>query len=292
MNSFPNLRPGYVGRLFQLLLFSFFGLVVAGLLMDVLTHSGVTTKSLRIATVVQDILVFILPAILTAAMVTNRPDRLLETERRPDMRLLLYAVAVMIVSMPVMNAIVMWNESLTLPDSLHDVESWMRMTEENARRSVETLLGGSTVGDLVVSIFLIGILAGLSEEIYFRGTMQRLLASEKLNAHSAIWITAIIFSIFHFQFFGFFPRLILGAFFGYLLYWSGSLWLPVAVHALNNTIVVVTSWYTKINPDSSIAGVDRIGTDSLSLMSFSIVLSAFFLYALSRRSSRLKNKSK
>ncbi len=292
MNSFPNLRPGYVGRLFQLLLFSFFGLVVAGLLMDVLTHSGVTTKSLRIATVVQDILVFILPAILTAAMVTNRPDRLLETERRPDMRLLLYAVAVMIVSMPVMNAIVMWNESLTLPDSLHDVESWMRMTEENARRSVETLLGGSTVGDLVVSIFLIGILAGLSEEIYFRGTMQRLLASEKLNAHSAIWITAIIFSIFHFQFFGFFPRLILGAFFGYLLYWSGSLWLPVAVHALNNTIVVVTSWYTKINPDSSIAGVDRIGTDSPSLMSFSIVLSAFFLYALSRRSSRLKNKSK
>lgn len=292
MNSFPNLRPDYVGRLFQLLLFSFFGLVVAGLLMDVLTHSGVTTKSLRIATVVQDILVFILPAILTAAMVTNRPDRLLETERRPDMRLLLYAVAVMIVSMPVMNAIVMWNESLTLPDSLHDVESWMRMTEENARRSVETLLGGSTVGDLVVSIFLIGILAGLSEEIYFRGTMQRLLASEKLNAHSAIWITAIIFSIFHFQFFGFFPRLILGAFFGYLLYWSGSLWLPVAVHALNNTIVVVTSWYTKINPDSSIAGVDRIGTDSLSLMSFSIVLSAVFLYALSRRSSRLKNKSK
>lgn len=292
MNSFPNLRPGYVGRLFQLLLFSFFGLVVAGLLMDVLTHSGVTTKSLRIATVVQDILVFILPAILTAAMVTNRPDRLLETERRPDMRLLLYAVAVMIVSMPVMNAIVMWNESLTLPDSLHDVESWMRMTEENARRSVETLLGGSTVGDLVVSIFLIGILAGLSEEIYFRGTMQRLLASEKLNAHSAIWITAIIFSIFHFQFFGFFPRLILGAFFGYLLYWSGSLWLPVAVHALNNTIVVVTSWYTKINPDSSMAGVDRIGTDSLSLMSFSIVLSAVFLYALSRRSSRLKNKSK
>ncbi|MDE6328736.1 MAG: CPBP family intramembrane metalloprotease [Duncaniella sp.] len=292
MNSFPNLRPGYVGRLFQLLLFSLFGLVVAGLLMGVLTHSGVTTKSLRIATVVQDILVFILPAILTAAMVTNRPDRLLETERRPDMRLLLYAVAVMIVSMPVMNAIVMWNESLTLPDSLHDVESWMRMTEENARRSVETLLGGSTVGDLVVSIFLIGILAGLSEEIYFRGTMQRLLASEKLNAHSAIWITAIIFSIFHFQFFGFFPRLILGAFFGYLLYWSGSLWLPVAVHALNNTIVVVTSWYAKINPDSSIAGVDRIGTDSLSLMSFSIVLSAVFLYALSRRSSRLKNKSK
>ena len=292
MNSFPNLRPGYVGRLFQLLLFSLFGLVVTGLLMGVLTHSGVTTKSLRIATVVQDILVFILPAILTAAMVTNRPDRLLETERRPDMRLLLYAVAVMIVSMPVMNAIVMWNESLTLPDSLHDVESWMRMTEENARRSVETLLGGSTVGDLVVSIFLIGILAGLSEEIYFRGTMQRLLASEKLNAHSAIWITAIIFSIFHFQFFGFFPRLILGSFFGYLLYWSGSLWLPGAVHALNNTIVVVTSWYTKINPDSSIAGVDRIGTDSLSLMSFSIVLSAVFLYALSRRSSRLKNKSK
>ena len=55
-----------------------------------------------------------------------------------------------------------------------------------------------------------------------------------------IWTAAILFSAFHLQFYGFFPRMLLGAYFGYLLYWSHSIWLPIFAHFINNAIAVIT----------------------------------------------------
>ncbi len=78
--------------------------------------------------------------------------------------------------------------------------------------------------------------------IFFRGALQRIMATGGVSAHAAIWIAAFVFSAFHMQFFGFLPRLLIGAFFGYLLWWSGSLWLPVCAHALNNTMALVLEW--------------------------------------------------
>ena len=71
----------------------------------------------------------------------------------------------------------------------------------------------------------------------------------------AVWISALIFSAMHFQFYGFVPRLVLGAFFGYMYLWSGSLWVPVVGHAINNTAVVVLTWLKEQGIASSIDSV-------------------------------------
>lgn len=63
------------------------------------------------------------------------------------------------------------------------------------------------------------------------------------NPHVAIWIAAFIFSAIHFQFFGFVPRMLLGALFGYLYYWSGNLWIPMLAHFFNNGIQIVAMYY-------------------------------------------------
>lgn len=57
-----------------------------------------------------------------------------------------------------------------------------------------------------------------------------------------MWATAFIFSAVHLQFFGFFPRLLMGAFFGYMVLWTGSIWASVFAHALNNSLVVINYW--------------------------------------------------
>jgi hypothetical protein len=44
------------------------------------------------------------------------------------------------------------------------------------------------------------------------------------------------------QFQGFLPRFILGLFLGYLFYWSGSIWLPIIAHFINNAVVVSFSY--------------------------------------------------
>ena len=105
----------------------------------------------------------------------------------------------------------------------------------------------NTFGSLIVTVLMVGLMTGIGEELTFRGIIQSLVTEKSNNHHIAIWVTAIIFSAIHFQFFGFFPRMLLGAFFGYLMVWSGSIWLPIYAHFLNNSMAVVAAYMLNIN---------------------------------------------
>ncbi len=94
----------------------------------------------------------------------------------------------------------------------------------------------------LVNLLMIAILPAIGEEFFFRGILQRLFSEWFKNIHVAIFITAFIFSAIHFQFFGFFPRFLLGLYLGYLFYWSGNLWIPIVVHFINNALVVILAY--------------------------------------------------
>ena len=98
------------------------------------------------------------------------------------------------------------------------------------------------MGGLIASVFVVGLMAGLSEEFLFRGAMLRTMQDSRWGKHAVVWIVAIVFSAFHLQFYGFFPRMVLGLWLGYLLVWTGSLWVPIIAHTLNNSTVVVFSY--------------------------------------------------
>lgn len=270
--NLPQMRFGFSLRIFYFLLITFVGLMLALVVMTVIMHGGNTTPHLRIATVAQDLMLFIVPAIATSVLVSYDGGRLLCADRMPSAVVLLWALIIYVCGIPAMNALVVWNESLTLPQELAPLEEAMRQSEDAAKEAVEILFGGTSVGDLIVSLLIIGVLAGVSEELFFRGAMQRLLSSGRMGPHAAIWVTAILFSIFHMQFYGFFPRLLLGAFFGYLLYWSGSVWLSGIIHALNNSLVVCTTWYTRRTPGEDSVDFDKLGTDSTAIITVSVVL--------------------
>lgn len=281
----PSLRYTFGIRIFYFLLITFAGLIVALLVMSMVLKEGVTPTSLRLGTVAQDLFLFILPAIVTAMMVSMLPARMLCVDRLPSMWLTIGGMLAWVCSIPAMNALVAWNEELSLPKVLTSVEEWMRQAEEAARGQVEILISGTSVSALVLNILIVGVLAGVSEELYFRGALQRLISSGgRVNHHVAIWVTAVLFSAFHMQFFGFFPRVVLGAFFGYLLWWSGSVWLPAFIHAINNSLVVCATWRHNVllatgEVDS---GVDPSswGADSTVAIVFSVALTAMALLLL------------
>ena len=183
--------------------------------------------AIRITTVIQDLMTFIVPAVATAVFVTRRPADLLCLTRSPRIVFFIGILAILVVSIPVQEAIIYWNHNITLPQSMSAFEDAARTMENSAFQAMATLLSDTSVPALAVNILIIGILAGLSEELLFRGCFQRLLTTGGVNRHVAIWTVAICFSALHFQLFGFVPRILLGAYFGYLLLWSGSLWAPV-----------------------------------------------------------------
>ena len=118
----------------------------------------------------------------------------------------------------------------------------MRQAEDMAADATKQILDINTIPQLLFCLFVVGLMAGLSEEMLFRGAMQRTMQDSRLGAHTAIWVTAIVFSAFHMQFFGFLPRMLLGAWLGYLFVWTRSLWVPIIAHTLNNSTVVVMSY--------------------------------------------------
>lgn len=203
----------------------------------------------------QNVCVFILPALLTAYYITPSPAAFLGLSAKAEWRQIAFVVAVMLLSMPALNYLVYLNEAIDLPDSA--LEQWLRATEDAARAVTDELLAAESVGTLVMAVLVAGVLTGFGEELFFRGAQQGIFLHRGINGHVAVWVTAILFSALHFQFYGFFPRMLLGAFFGYLAWKGGSLWLPVIAHALNNSIAVIFGYMAVHDP--SLASINSFG---------------------------------
>lgn len=274
----PTQRSLMLKRLFILAGGMFIGLMIAGMLAMLLGND--TTPRVRVVTIFQDMFVFILPAVGAAMLSSRLPALWLSVDRSFPLWALVAAVLLMVVSIPLQNSLIHWNEAISLPASLASVERWMADAQLRADSSLELLMGGSSVADLIMDLLIVGVFAALSEELFFRGALQRILQGNNSGAHAAIWTAAIIFSAFHFQFYGFVPRILLGALFGYLVWWSGSLWLPVIVHTLNNSIVVITRWMSMRSGSDNV--IDTIGTGNTWMVVASVILTGLALWLVRR----------
>lgn len=272
-------------RLFVFAVAAFVCLLLTALLAGFVMGDPPTTQRVRLATLLQDVLAFITPALIMAMMTSRTPADQLALRRGPGLTSTCLAIAVLFVAMPAMNWIIAWNASMQLPGSLAPLQQWMASKEALAAAQTKLLLGAPTAGDLVVDLLIVALFAGLSEEIFFRGALQRILGAGGRRGVVAVWLAAFLFSAFHMQFFGFVPRLLLGAYFGFLLLWSGSLWLPVIVHAVNNAMVVIATWMAMRGGGAGQA-LDTFGADNPVLIVVSVVLTAgclFLLHKISRQ---------
>ena len=174
-----------------------------------------------------------------------------------------------------------WNNGMELPSYLASLEEMMRQMEESAKVLTERFLNTSSVGMMLVNLLVMALLPAVCEEMMFRGWLQRVLG-KSVNYHTAIWVSAFVFSAIHFQFYGFIPRMLIGAALGYLYYYTGSLWAPIVAHFTNNAAAVVTAFLT-YNGYTSI-DFDLIGTgDTWYLSVVSVAVCVVLMSRLMRR---------
>ncbi|WP_266367234.1 CPBP family intramembrane glutamic endopeptidase [Tellurirhabdus rosea] len=178
--------------------------------------------------------------------------------------------------MPLNGLVIDWNQGLELPPVLESLETWMKQKEEQLGKLTAFLTTFSTPLQLVIAVFVIAVLPAVGEELLFRGIVQRKLIEWTANVHAGIWIAAFIFSAIHMQFYGFIPRVLLGALFGYLYVWSRNLWVPILAHFVNNGFTVLMVWLYR----QKMVSVDIENTDSVPLTGafFSLLLTIGFLY--------------
>lgn len=152
---------------------------------------------------------------------------------------ILLTIIVVIVFMIPNTFFIEWNANLSMPDFLKNFETWARQNEDRAAELTTFLTTFDSFGNFLLAFVVIAILPGIGEELLFRGMLQPELQRATGNIHAAIWISAIMFSAIHLQFFGFVPRMLLGVLFGYLYYWSGNIVVPMLAHFINNGFSVV-----------------------------------------------------
>jgi membrane protease YdiL (CAAX protease family) len=128
-----------------------------------------------------------------------------------------------------------------LGGAFSSIEKWMKELEETAQALTDKMTNVDTIGGLLLNLLVIALIPAVGEEMTFRGVIQQSLM-RRMNPHIAIILSAAIFSFFHFQFFGFFPRLFLGILLGYMFYITGSLWTSILMHFVNNG-AAVTLYY-------------------------------------------------
>ena len=224
-----------------------------------------TIQSLKFLQAFSSIGIFIVPSFLFAYL-TSKSLNFNPVSRQQ----FLLTVAIMCFTIPLINALALWNEGLHLPSFLSGLEDWMRSAESQAMQITEAFLKVDHWSGLFLNILIIGVIPALGEELLFRGVIQKELFSINGKIHLSIWITAFLFSAMHLQFLGFIPRFLIGGLLGYLFYWSGSIWLPILAHFVNNAGAVILSYF--INQQSISIEVEHLGTEDGQLSMLVIAL--------------------
>ena len=236
-------------------------------------------QSIRLLQLIQSIGIFLIPPFLFGYLCSySKPTEYLALHQKPDSVEVLYVILIMLTAIPLINLLSYLNQQIVLPEALAPLEEWMKQSEKEAATLTQQLLEANSIGGLLFNLLLIALIPAFGEELFFRGTLQNILSRWK-GAHAAIWITGFLFSAFHLQFYGFFPRWLLGVFFGYALVWSGSLWLPVIAHFTNNAVAVIFYYFSK--PTGEKMNIDNIGIGSTWWLGIiSAILTIYLIYRL------------
>lgn len=262
MQTYLKTKPAWM----QLLLFlgMAFGLFMIGLFVGLLTLPKITGVGMetfqnsqqwdlsnpailtfiRGMLVIQFIFLFLVPSLLFAYFSDPQPAHYLGLQVPDRQFYWLAGLLVILVAYPLVEYIGYLNQKISLGGATNQ---WMKSMEEDATRQIKFMLQRRTPGELIKNLVFISLFAGIGEELFFRGVLQRIFIRMTQNPWMGIVLTAAIFSGIHFQFYGFFPRFLLGILLGAIYWYSGSLWTAILAHFLYDASVIV---FLYINPEA------------------------------------------
>jgi len=221
--------------------FSLLGTFLGILIFDINTFKNPNdvlnnVSFLKFFQIIQSVSIFILPPFLFAKLISSQPDNWLRINTKTPVVILFVSILITLSAQPFISLTGVLNNQLNLPSFMDGIENWMRSKESAAMDITIKFLSSNSLAETFLNVIIIAILPAIGEEFLFRGVLQKLFTKILKNPHFAIWITAIIFSAIHIQFFGFFPRMLLGLLFGYLVFYYRSIWLAVIAHFTNNLL--------------------------------------------------------
>lgn len=248
-----------LGSIVSLLLLNSLFNVDGAAVLSIISNSDVSNNganALKFMQFIQVFFSFIIPAHLFARSESfNNSTFYFKMNQTNYIHFVLGALLIFTLA-PIVSYLSVLNESVQLPSTLNKIESFFKTQQATNEKFTLLFLRENTGKDLFINIFIVGVLASIAEELFFRGVLQRILIERIKNIHIAIFICSLLFSALHQEFYNLIPRVLLGMILGYAFVFSNSIWVPILMHFINNTAaVVLDSLYkqgiTTFNPNSN-----------------------------------------
>lgn len=250
-----------------------------------------TIAVLKFSQIIVSLSGFVFSALLLAYLFSGNTHQYLRMDKNPQVKFSIIAFFLVLVVFPLINMIGALNSELHFPEFLKEFENYLAQQDQTNERLMESFLADSNLRGLFVNIVMIGIIPAVGEELFFRGVVQTIFSRMTKNQHWGIWIAAVIFSLIHMQFTGFFPRVLLGAMFGYMLIWSGSMWVPIFAHFVNNVSAVIMYYFVntgRLNKETLEYGAT---TDVWPFVLVSAILTATLLWYFYKHAQKSEGNS-
>ncbi len=170
------------------------------------------------------------------------------------------------------------NQAVSFPESLKGLEALLKGMEDKLAETTKFFTDFTSFWQFLLVFLVIAVIAGIGEELLFRGLIMRKLLLGTGNPHIAIWLSAFIFAVIHFQFYGILPRMMLGVLFGYFYLWTGNIRVPIFAHIFNNGLAVTIMYLHNIG----IVKTDLESMDDvpLSIVGFSLIATIGLMFLL------------
>ncbi|MFY0643933.1 MAG: CPBP family intramembrane metalloprotease [Bacteroidia bacterium] len=220
---------------------------------ETLTKMQSDTNAMRILTFFGSSLALILASIVTVMAIPIMSNKwetvdiktFLSLNRVDSIKWFALSVLFFFTCLPIMSSLLEWNMSWDLSRISPTLKDWASQMEIQNNKTYDVLFGERNFGNLLINLLLMALLPALAEEFFFRGVLLNIFHGLFKNIHVAIIVCAFLFSLIHFQAFKILPMMSLAIAFGYMVYWTGSVWTSVAAHFANNAIAVITLYFTK-----------------------------------------------
>lgn len=291
----PLISP--IGAAFIGLIGGFFLYQIIGALLTVLIFGldleSIPANSMRLMTMAGQILFILLPALIFAKWIYIDTGKIIRI-RKPEWKELgLFTIGIVILTPLLQSFLYIQNYFLELwaknSQFINSAKSFFDTLNKMVEKTYGNLLSASNIFELLLVILVVAVVPAISEEAMFRGFIQRSFEL-KLKPYLAIFLTAMFFSAYHFNPYGFIPLFILGAYFGYTAYMTRSLVIPVILHFLNNFSAILL--YHILGNDELIKSDSVIkGEELSSYLTMLVILTLLFILLIAFISKYYSSKT-
>jgi membrane protease YdiL (CAAX protease family) len=269
-----------------------FGMSIKDLASPEILYQPQNINAFKFLQLFQSIALFVVPSFILGKIFAGNSIEYLKLDKAPDKTRWALASIIILTAIPVINWIAELNSMIKLPDFMSGIQQYIDTTSKAYQTAMDAFMNISNLKGLAINLLVVALVPAIGEELLFRGILQRIFINWTRNIHWGIVIAAFIFSAFHFEFYGFFSRWLLGIMFGYMLVWTGSLWVPILAHFINNALAVIIYYLIHVKVLSEKMADVGANRESMYYTIICGIVSAHCMYVLYQKSRKVEESTK